>query len=114
MSMPTGTTRSSDGLDHRKKRALFRAWHRGTREMDMLLGAFADAHLGGLTDHEMDEFERLMEVPDRDIFKWITGEADTPDNYRSTVFDLIVAFHASRDRNPSRVDWDNERIRPEA
>lgn len=89
----SGTTRSSEGLEPRRKKALFRAWHRGTKEMDLLLGPFADAKIGDLSDAEMSEFELLMEVPDRDLFQWLTGEAETPDNYDGPVFRAVRRFH---------------------
>ena len=57
----TGSTRSSGGLDDRRKRLLFRCWHRGTREMDLILGRFADAEIAELTDDELAELEQ----PDR-------------------------------------------------
>ena len=56
----TGSSRSSDGLDPRRKRLLFRCWHRGTREMDLLLGRFADANIGTLSDAEVEDLERLI------------------------------------------------------
>ena len=59
----TGSTRSSDGLDDRRKRLLFRCWHRGTREMDLILGRFADAEIASLTEQELAQLERLIEVP---------------------------------------------------
>ncbi len=59
----SGTTRSSEGLDERRRRLLFRAWHRGMREIDLIIGRFADAHIGTLSDAELDEFEQLIEVP---------------------------------------------------
>ena len=43
----TGSQKSSEGLDPRRRRLLFRAWHRGSREMDLIMGPFADAWLGG-------------------------------------------------------------------
>src|SRR5215217_8121188 len=60
----TGTTRSSSGLDDRRKRLLFRCWHRGTREMDLILGRFADAEIGGLADLELKQLEDLIALPD--------------------------------------------------
>ena len=57
----TGTTRSSEGLDARRRKLLFRSWHRGMREMDLILGAFADAEIGALTDAEIDQYERLLD-----------------------------------------------------
>ena len=51
----TGSTRSSDGLDARRRRLLFRSWHRGTREADLIMGRFADVHLATLNDAELDQ-----------------------------------------------------------
>ncbi len=58
----TGSTRSSEGLDVRRRKLLFRAWHRGTREMDLILGRFADAAIADLSEAEIDDFERLLDV----------------------------------------------------
>ncbi|WP_181704141.1 succinate dehydrogenase assembly factor 2 [Chthonobacter albigriseus] len=90
-----GLTRTSDDLDVRRRKALYHAWHRGTRELDLLLGRFADAHIADLSDAEMDEFERLMEVPDRDLFGWILGRTDTPQNYDGPVLSRVMAFAAA-------------------
>jgi antitoxin CptB len=89
----SGTTRTSADLDVRRRRILFRAWHRGIREMDLIMGRFADAEIGTMADTELDEFERLIEVPDRDLFRWITGEDETPPNYDSSLFRRLKAFH---------------------
>src|SRR6476659_9558563 len=70
----TGTTRSSGGLDDRRKRLLFRCWHRGTREMDLILGRFADAEIASLSDAELTELETLLEVNDPDLYAAITGD----------------------------------------
>ena len=91
----TGTTRSSEGLDERRRRMLFRAWHRGTREMDLLMGRFADAEIAALSEAEMDEFERLSEVPDRDLFAWLVGREETPANYDTGLFRRLRDFHAA-------------------
>lgn len=89
----TGTTRTSHGLDPRRKRLLFRSWHRGTREMDLVLGQFADACIDKLSDAEIDVYEALLEAPDPQIFKWVTGEAPVPGNYDTPVLHRIRAFH---------------------
>ena len=80
-------------LDVRRRRTLFRAWHRGTREMDLLMGQFADAKLAELTEAELDDFELLMEAPYRDVFSWLTGEVATPGNYDTPVFRHLRDFH---------------------
>ena len=89
----SGSTRSSADLDPRRRKILFRAWHRGMREMDLIMGRFADAKIGALSEAELDEFERLIEVLDRDLLSWVTGEAEVPENYDSDVFRRLKAFH---------------------
>ncbi|KPQ12457.1 MAG: hypothetical protein HLUCCO17_02495 [Saliniramus fredricksonii] len=89
----TGTTRSSADLDVRRRRILFRSWHRGIREMDLLMGQFADARIGEMTDAALDIYEALIEVPDRDLFRWLTGEAPVPENYDTPVFRDLKGFH---------------------
>ncbi|HEV2509656.1 succinate dehydrogenase assembly factor 2 [Bosea sp. (in: a-proteobacteria)] len=89
----SGSTRSSADLDPRRRKILFRAWHRGMREMDLIMGRFADAQIGNLSEEELDEFERLIEVLDRDLLSWVTGEAQVPENYDSEVFRRLKAFH---------------------
>ena len=62
------------GLDERRRRLLYRCWHRGTRETDLIMGPFADAWIGELSDIEIADFERLSDVPDPEIYAWVTGE----------------------------------------
>jgi antitoxin CptB len=62
-------------LDARRKKLRFRCWHRGIREMDLIMGGFADAHLAAMTDSELDELERLIEVSDHDLYASIAGTA---------------------------------------
>ncbi len=91
----TGSTCSTENLDVRRRKLLFRSWHRGMREMDLILGQYADAYIAGFTDEQLDEFERILEVLDRDLLKWVTGESATPPEYDTPLFRDIVAF---RDR----------------
>src|SRR5579883_1463535 len=81
----TGTTRSSEGLDLRRRKLLFRSWHRGMREMDLIMGGFADARIASLNASELDEFERLIEVPDPDLLAWIIGDAVVPPDFDSAL-----------------------------
>jgi len=89
----SGTTRTTAELDVRRRQILFRAWHRGMREMDLIMGRFADAEIGDFSDGDLAEFERLIEVPDRDLLGWITGEVETPSNYDTPLFRRLKAFH---------------------
>lgn len=87
----TGTTRSSNGLDDRRKRLLFRCWHRGTREMDLILGRFADAEIANLSEPELTELETLLAVNDPDLYAAITGDKVLPADATGALFDRIKA-----------------------
>ena len=90
----TGSTRSSGGRDDRRTRLLFRCWHRGTREMDLILGRFADAEIAGLTDGELDQLEQLIDVPDPDLYAALAGDVPLAPQYANALFDRIKAFRA--------------------
>jgi antitoxin CptB len=89
----SGTTISSEGLDARRRRLLFRAWHRGMREVDLITGRFADAHIATLSEAEIDAFERLMDVPEPDLLAWVMGSAQTPADHDTPLFHRLRAFH---------------------
>jgi antitoxin CptB len=88
----TGTTRSSNGLDDRRKRLLFRCWHRGTREMDLILGRFADAEIGGLADLELTQLEELVALEDPNLYPAFVGETLLPEQFRTPLFERIKLF----------------------
>jgi len=94
----TGMTRSSEGLSERRRRVLYRSWHRGIREMDLIMGRFAEAWIDRLSEAELDELERLMQVPDRDLYMWISGEKPVPAEYDDAVFRRMRDFDASGPR----------------
>jgi antitoxin CptB len=79
--------------DPRRRRALFRSWHRGMRETDLLMGRFADAEIANLSAAELDDYEVLLEAQDRDILTWLTGEAEIPSSYDTPVFRKLRRFH---------------------
>lgn len=62
-----------------RKKLLFRAWHRGTREADLLMGRFAEDFLPKATTEQTAQFERLLAEEDPDIFDWVTGKTQLPD-----------------------------------
>ncbi|QFR32330.1 succinate dehydrogenase assembly factor 2 [Ancylobacter sp. TS-1] len=95
----TGTTRSSAGLDARRRRILYRAWHRGTREMDLLMGRFADAHIGDLSEQDVADFELLIEVEDPDLFGWINSGTPAPE-FDTPIFHRFRQFHLSGEGVP--------------
>jgi len=94
----SGPTISSEGLDERRRRLLFRAWHRGMREVDLITGRFADAHIATLSEAEVTEFERLMDVPEPDLLSWVMGQAETPAEYDTGLFRRMCAHHSGATR----------------
>ncbi len=87
------TARMSEKLELRRRKLKFRAWHRGTRELDLIVGRFADAVLAGMDEAEIAQLEALMQVPDPDLFAWIAGQTAVPANYDTPVFRRLTAFH---------------------
>ena len=81
----TSPQAGADDLVRRRKRLKFRSWHRGTKEMDLLLGPFA-----GL----LGQYEALLEQPEPDLYEWILGRAAPPADARSSVLDRLIAHYA--------------------
>jgi antitoxin CptB len=87
------TTHDEDAV--RRRKIGFRAWHRGTREMDLIMGRFADANLATLDAAALDSFEALMEQPDPDLYKWVSGEGPVPPDVDAAFLARIRDFHAA-------------------
>jgi antitoxin CptB len=81
-----------EAAEIRRKRLLYQSGHRGTKESDLLLGAFAAAHLQDLGPAELDRFEALLDESDNDLFDWISGRAAPPAEKMSDVLRLLLSF----------------------
>jgi antitoxin CptB len=90
---PTLMSETSDSLDIRRKRAVWRAHHRGTKEMDWLLGKYADAKLPTMDGDALEAFERLMALPDPDLNAWILDPALLTSREFAADIDSIRRFH---------------------
>jgi antitoxin CptB len=75
----------SEPREIRLKRLRMRAARRGTREMDLILGPFAEARLTGLPAEELVNFESLLSENDQDLYQWISGRCTIPSKYREIV-----------------------------
>jgi antitoxin CptB len=83
-------------LDARRRRLRYRAWHRGTKEMDLVLGPYADAHAALLDEAALSGLETLMDEADTDLLKWVMGqEAPPPDVDRELLAGLIAFRQAN-------------------
>ncbi len=91
----TGTRVSSEGLDARRRRLLYRSWHRGIREMDLVLGRFADAQIAQWSEAELDDYERLLEIPDQPFFAWVSGAEAVPAEHDTPMFRRLCEFNNS-------------------
>ena len=87
-----------DMLDCQRRRIRVRAWRRGMREMDLILGGFVDARVETLDASELAQFEALLDADDDVAFRWFCGAEPLPPAYDTPLFKKIAAFHADRDK----------------
>ena len=79
----------SETPEHRLKRMRMRSWRRGTKEMDLILGPFADRELAGMSVAQLDLFDALLDENDQDLYQWVSGQAEVPPRYAKLVADLV-------------------------
>lgn len=78
-------------INDRRKKLVFRAWHRGTREMDLLLGSFADSFVHTCSPEELDQFEHLLTCQDPDLYDWKCERATPPSEENTPVMRLFLS-----------------------
>jgi antitoxin CptB len=83
----------------RLKRLAMRSWRRGTKEMDLVLGPFADRHLAGLDPANLDLYDRLLDENDQDLILWVMGTAAAPDDFAALIAG-IAGFARARMAKP--------------
>jgi len=84
--------REDEARAARRRKLRFRAWHRGTREADLLLGRFADAHIDAFDEEQLGRFEALLSENDPDIYDWVTGRQAPPAGQPDDVIELLRQF----------------------
>ncbi|WP_300541623.1 succinate dehydrogenase assembly factor 2 [Maricaulis sp.] len=87
----------TDPHDTQRKKLRIRAWRRGFKEADLILGRFCDDHVGAMTADELDMFERLLDQADQDLYGWIIERAPTPAEFEGPVMDRIKAYRPHAD-----------------
>jgi antitoxin CptB len=75
-----------------RKRLLWRATHRGIKEMDILVGGYAQAHLAALNEAELSQFAELLEIPDQDLLSWATNQSSIPLERQSAMLEAVLRF----------------------
>ena len=91
--METAKVTDQDMRDARLKKLSFRAWRRGFKEADIILGNFADDNLALLSDEELDIFEILLEAPDHDLYGWIIERDPTPAEFQSVIMNKLNYYY---------------------
>ncbi len=103
----------TEDLDVRRKRAAYRAAHRGTKEMDALLGRYAAAHLQTMAERDLDRLEKLIQIADPTLEAWILGKSPVDQNDFEILIRDIRSFHGleqtGRENTGSRTESDSER-----
>ena len=85
---------AGEDLAIRRRRLRYRAWHRGTRELDLLIGPFVDAFAGVMNDTDLDHLERFLDAPETDLQVWLTGQGEPAAADRALV-ERIISFKLS-------------------
>jgi antitoxin CptB len=87
----------TDDMEIRRRRAAYRASHRGTKEMDFILGRYAEVHLGGMTAGELDDFERLIGQPDPVLTDWFSLASAADDAALAALIAALRKYHGLAD-----------------
>jgi len=92
LGQDTSAMTSTPDITHRRKRLLWRATHRGIKEMDLILGGFVAANLEGFSVEDIVELERIMDIPDQDMLTWATKQEPIPPEHASPLLARILAY----------------------
>ncbi|MBU1304430.1 MAG: succinate dehydrogenase assembly factor 2 [Alphaproteobacteria bacterium] len=87
---------AGEDISTRRKKLRYRAWHRGTREMDLVLGPYADAHTEAMDTAQLDRLEALMSEEDPPLLTWVMGQVTPPDHIDTEFLALVIADHHAR------------------
>jgi antitoxin CptB len=87
---------AGEEISIRRKRLRYRAWHRGTKEMDLILGPFADANIEGYDMAALDRLEALMDEEDPPLLKWVLRQEEPPAHVDRAFLDIVIADHEAR------------------
>ena len=91
---------TAEPREARLKRMAMRSWRRGTKEMDLILGPYADARLAGMSNEDLDLFDALLAEADQDLYPWATGAQPAPARFAALLAE-IGGF--ARQRHSARI-----------
>ena len=103
MTLLSNAPRSDVDLETRKKRLKFQCWHRGFKELDLILGHFADQFLADLSELEVTDLETLLRMPDHDIYQWINSKAPVEEAYDTPIFRRLQKLDFMGSSHPAKT-----------
>ncbi|WP_236870196.1 FAD assembly factor SdhE [Candidatus Bandiella numerosa] len=83
-------------FDHLKKKLLYQSTHRGCKELDIILGSFAEKFLMNLESESIKQYEELLQVPDNDIYNWVIEKSIPPKRYDTKLLSSIISFNKKK------------------
>ena len=88
--MPDDSETDTPELSPRRRRLMFRAWHRGTKEADLMIGGFVKRNIAVFTESELDELEAVLELPDVDLADWLSGRRAIPAHVTTPMLERMA------------------------
>lgn len=85
-------SRETEDREITMKRLIYRANHRGTKEADLIIGPFVARNVATMSDAELADLERILDIPDVDLTDWIYGRKAPPADQASSVLDRLLSF----------------------
>jgi len=91
--MPSDVKRNEETADALRRKLLFRSRHRGSKELDLILGPFADSYVAAMSLEELSQFALLLEQSDPDIYDWLVGRETPSGSLNTPVLQKLLAFN---------------------
>lgn len=83
----------TEQIEIQRKKLIYRSLHRGTKEMDCLLGKFAESEVPSMDENELNAYDTLMQENDPDLYYWITGQQEIPEEKRTEMLERVIDYH---------------------
>ncbi len=82
----------AEDLEVRRKRLRYHSWHRGTKELDLVLGQFGEKYLSTMSENDIDLFEAIINENEHDIYAWLAGREPVPAQHENHIMNMILNF----------------------
>ncbi len=88
-----------ESLEKKRKRLIFRSWHRGMKEMDQIMGSFANDYVPNFSEAELDQYEEVLQNSDPELYDWICRRVEPPANKRSDLLEKLLSYDYATKRS---------------